>query len=1083
MSRSMHEDYHDFRQQEKIPRNGAPPRPDIKVANAPKRMTQQGKSKNNDVLIAESGNTHLVDNMNLALSTRDPISYQSPTLRNIQYSNDNQHDSCYFTYSGRQMENQLIASNLQVFESSGSRFYGSVPNAEYYTQQNQIRDFSRMALESSSSQLEESRRRPPVSSLSGLSLTPVEVQDPRLVTEKRSNAPEGHYKAICRIPVDFNMLSQNETITQKLGGTGFLMNSVKMDDDGNANSGDDGFTFRSFIRHFFYNPNSPELTALQQFVWAVLIGIVSGLVTALWKMLIEFGIDLMWKRIPEQLYLLGFFTDDDGKFPMYHYLWILPSFLSSVLSYVYAALPNPIPTQDEWITSVHSKGVQDHRTVGHLLLLSTVTMWSGLSLGPELPLVLVGGMAGSWLGLVTKQSLLQARVLNFTGAAAAISGYFGFPMAGALFVLELPHRMGLQYFEALSPATIASIVSVLSNRLVTGNDVTGYFRYPFLTASLPSSIFSNAIIFGLYGCLVGMFYLAVVKYLKKSVHSWFHQSKHADQRSEQKHQYNTNETNALLGSNRLNQNNSKGRHRRRCLEISNEPSRAALAGAIVGFMVGVIGIFFPHILFWGEAQLQNLIDKGRTPLPVFGSNEDSPVSGFSKHAFCMLDPSNEKAGFGIECSSMIVVMKIIATGLSLGTGIIGGQFWGPLYVGCAAAHLLQDVCVGFESRFGFGTALVAHPCVMILCTMGSAHVVTFRTHIGIMLILTVTISAFSEKDDPNSAVELAGDYSAVFPLLVVSVYVAMMLSRDLVFYRSQRSRGDIIAVPEVLCQPGMAGEPVVVRYDESDSDNSSLGSFTSTSFSDIDNQGTGQRKEKPTHSESIKGVNLDQNDVTTKQITPNKGSQGSSGRNGNQQMWFDGTGTDGKTLSSARLDELLSITVVEEKKEEALADDCANHRRCYSLPVSHEPNEKAQVKNNDRSKRPSPSPTSSKNKRSNTKGSLVRVQSFGNIEEHQPELLDQARLRAASSVGDTPHHRIPSISSNSSKKGPRRIPSASPKSNREKLKKPSSDHSILVGSTTSAEEDLVALSLDDIEQSFDQVLHNSSPLPQLNYSI
>lgn len=43
-----------------------------------------------------------------------------------------------------------------------------------------------------------------------------------------------------------------------------------------------------------------------------------------------------------------------------------------------------------------------------------------------------------------------------------------------------PHRMGLQYFEALSPGTIASIVAVLVNRMITGNDVTGMFSYPFL---------------------------------------------------------------------------------------------------------------------------------------------------------------------------------------------------------------------------------------------------------------------------------------------------------------------------------------------------------------------------------------------------------------------------------------------------------------------------------------------------------------------------------------------------------------------------------------------------------------------------
>ena len=56
--------------------------------------------------------------------------------------------------------------------------------------------------------------------------------------------------------------------------------------------------------------------------------------------------------------------------------------------------------------------------------------------------------------------------------------------------------MGLQYFEALSPATVASIVGVLSNRLITGNEITGYFKYPFLEETLPSSIFMDAIVFG-----------------------------------------------------------------------------------------------------------------------------------------------------------------------------------------------------------------------------------------------------------------------------------------------------------------------------------------------------------------------------------------------------------------------------------------------------------------------------------------------------------------------------------------------------------------------------------------------------------
>jgi H+/Cl- antiporter ClcA len=98
-----------------------------------------------------------------------------------------------------------------------------------------------------------------------------------------------------------------------------------------------------------------------------------------------------------------------------------------------------------------------------LIFLSTLGVASGLSLGPELPLTLTAGMAGSYLGILTRQSVLQARELNLVAASSAVGEFFGFLMAAALFVLELPHRMGLQYFEALSPAIFDSIVAFLKN--------------------------------------------------------------------------------------------------------------------------------------------------------------------------------------------------------------------------------------------------------------------------------------------------------------------------------------------------------------------------------------------------------------------------------------------------------------------------------------------------------------------------------------------------------------------------------------------------------------------------------------------
>ena len=241
-----------------------------------------------------------------------------------------------------------------------------------------------------------------------------------------------------------------------------------------------------------------------------------------------------------------------------------------------------------------------------------------------------------------------------------------------------------------------------------------------------------------------------------------------------------------------------------CAVIPVESHRAAVAGALAGFMCGWVAIFVPHTLFWGEAQLQNLIDKGRTPLPVFEDMTGDMVT----LGYCLIDRMDPAAighGVPIGCSALLAVSKTIVIGLSLGTGIIGGHFWGPLFVGCAAGHFLSDLVNMAAIHFELGEPdhIFAYPCLAILCTMGAAHVVSFRAHTAIMLILTLTISTFSPQDE-NPYFGMAGDYAAIFPLLVISVFISMIMSQGMVFYTEQQNRGDILAVREVLQEPGVS---------------------------------------------------------------------------------------------------------------------------------------------------------------------------------------------------------------------------------------------------------------------------------------
>ena len=49
------------------------------------------------------------------------------------------------------------------------------------------------------------------------------------------------------------------------------------------------------------------------------------------------------------------------------------------------------------------------------------------------------------------------RTLAITGMAAGFSVLFGAPLGAAIFALEIPHRRGLEYYEALVPAAIGAL--------------------------------------------------------------------------------------------------------------------------------------------------------------------------------------------------------------------------------------------------------------------------------------------------------------------------------------------------------------------------------------------------------------------------------------------------------------------------------------------------------------------------------------------------------------------------------------------------------------------------------------------------
>ena len=418
--------------------------------------------------------------------------------------------------------------------------------------------------------------------------------------------------------------------------------------------------------------------------------------------------------------------------------------------------------------------------------------------------------------------------------------------------------------------------------------------------------------------------------------------------------------------------------------------------------------------------MKTLIDKGSTPLPIFGKSGD-PTAILTAYGYCLIDPDDEIAkteGFGLGCAGLMVITKIFVVGLSLGTGIPGGHFWAPLYVGCAASHFFTEIVSKFNRRFGFGKVLSMYPCVSVLCIMGSTHIVTYRAHLAIMLILTLTIKAFSAESGNSSVYDSSGDYSAIFPLLVVASFIPLMFTRSIIFYKKQRCRGDIIASPEVLCEPRKEGTPEYpIRNDieyESDFSGDNGSSYEidyqneeqeDPSIVSVGKLGDFEDLKKSERVETTAGTLSDTSSGSLPKLSGRPVSL-SSGPNVSSlhlvETYQRPTAQSYRQVKSGNEDQNSTSGFSNSSATQSVQQISSKKRAMYARSNSIE----RQVRDNsiERSiQPPSPRDNNSHGKK------LTRVNSFGEIYDFQPSLMHQARQR----VSTASHY---SNQSNSSKK-------------------------------------------------------------------
>ena len=200
-------------------------------------------------------------------------------------------------------------------------------------------------------------------------------------------------------------------------------------------------------------------------------------------------------------------------------------------------------------------GARDITSLRSLIPASLLCVSAGAGMGPEAPLVQSTGTIGTMVGNGLGRNRADVRILTITGMAAGFTVLFGAPLGSAIFALEILHRRGLQYYEALLPSVVGSLCGYAVYLGLSGLGVEPVWRFPAV-GTLHMGDLAVAALIGVLGALGAAAFAGTTRVLRWTV------------------------------------------------------ARVPVAGRYVlgGVVLGLLGWWSPYALTFGEEQLGQLVD-------------------------------------------------------------------------------------------------------------------------------------------------------------------------------------------------------------------------------------------------------------------------------------------------------------------------------------------------------------------------------------------------------------------------------------------------------------------------------------------
>jgi len=330
---------------------------------------------------------------------------------------------------------------------------------------------------------------------------------------------------------------------------------------------------------------------------------------------------------------------------------------------------------------------------------------TGMSLGRVGPMVVISSTVGSEIGQRTGKTVDETRTLVGCGAASAITAAFNAPLGGVLFAIEL--ILAELRTRSFIPIVVAAVIATTVGRGLTG-DVAAF-------DSIPKYPVGDAAEYPLYivlGIVTGLAAAAFIKLL-----NWV-------------------ETNIEK------------------IDIIPVPFRTCLGG----LCVGLIALSFPHILGNGFDVTSDLISLDYDEEGNMAMGNSFPVN---------LDMASGITSLLIFVIS-IMLLKIIATSISIGSGGSGGIFTPSLFIGAALGAAL-----GLALN---DMGMVDHPGAFALVGMAAFVASTTRA------TLTAIVLLF----------EMTATYEIILPLMlscVVADAVCYVVSKHSCYTAKLARRG------------------------------------------------------------------------------------------------------------------------------------------------------------------------------------------------------------------------------------------------------------------------------------------------------